>query len=316
MRIAAVYHKQLGDTLLLQPALAHLAALSGGSVTLFTQMAHKPLVDLMPGVVMGDPAHPGPAFDRIIAFDPSSRSTLGALRIGARIRQLVTRASVYIRWHHRWLFHDCLSQTMCDGYVARYYFDLVGGKAGAFTPPRLNTPPSSWVHSPDTSPPALVINPVSAWSAKSWTVAGWQEVIRDLITSLPGPVAVLGSSQDWQVALCRDICAPFHPEAVLNLAGQTSLPQFISLLARTPLTLTVDGAASHIAQAFGNATLTLFGPTKPLLWHHPAPLNRFIHASEFAPEALPPVSQIPSARVRSEARILLDKVSRFPSLQP
>lgn len=55
------------------------------------------------------------------------------------------------------------------------------------------------------------------------------------------------------------------------LAGATSLREFLWLCASARLVVTVDGAASHLASAFGVPALTLFGPTPVVHWHRPSP---------------------------------------------
>ncbi|MBL9178435.1 MAG: glycosyltransferase family 9 protein [Verrucomicrobiaceae bacterium] len=305
MRTAVAYHKQLGDTLLLQPALERLAAQDHEDVVLYTLAAHQPLVELMPGVRWGGTAnHHAGAFDRVLALDQGSQSLIKSLRLRSRSRQLLTRAAVYIRWYHRLIFHECRSENLNDIYVARYYFDAVGGPApDVFNPPRLRPPPAGWRQHSATD--AVVINPASGWERKSWTVAGWRTVIRAVLGMGLGPVFVASGTADWHLRMGREICDGFPGSQVRNLAGQTTLRGFLSLLSQAAITLTVDGAASHITQAFGRPTVVLFGPSKTRMWHHETARNRAIHASEFAAEPLPPTALIPPERVIEEARSVL-----------
>jgi ADP-heptose:LPS heptosyltransferase len=307
VRTAVVYHKQLGDTLLLQPALARLAAQDREPVTLYTLPGHQPLVELMPGVQWGDKAnHYAGAFNRVFALDQGSQSLVKSLRLRAKHRQLITRSEFYIRWYHRLLFHACRSENLNDIYVARYYFDAVGGQASdTFTAPRLRTPPPDWAQSENSASNAIIINPASGWERKSWTVEGWRTVIKSLLATDLGPVFVSSGTSDWHLRMGREICDGFPASQVRNLAGQTTLRGFLSLLAQAAITLTVDGAASHISQAFGRPTVVLFGPSKTQMWHHETPHNHAIHASEFSTEALPPTALIPPERVIAEAKKVL-----------
>jgi ADP-heptose:LPS heptosyltransferase len=79
-----------------------------------------------------------------------------------------------------------------------------------------------------------------------------------------------GSVTDWQVAECRKIEA-VAGDLVRNLSGQTSLRNYLWLVANARLVLTVDSAAAHLAAAFGVPNFTLFGPTDHRNWHWPAP---------------------------------------------
>ncbi|MFN0075068.1 MAG: glycosyltransferase family 9 protein [Prosthecobacter sp.] len=307
MSTAVVYHKQLGDTLLLQPALARLAAQDHEPVTLYTLPGHRPLVELMPGVQWGERAgYFASAFKRVVALDQGSQSLLKSLRLRARHRLLLTRAEVYIRWYHRLLFHACRSENLNDIYVARFYFDAVGGAASdTFTSPKLHAPPPEWVQPEISATNAVIINPASGWERKSWTVEGWRSVIRSVLAMDLGPVFVSSGTSEWHQRMGREICEGFPASQVRNLAGQTTLRGFLALLARATITLTVDGAASHISQAFGRPTVVLFGPSKTRMWHYETPQNRAIHASEFSTEALPPTALIPPERIIDEMQLVL-----------
>ena len=48
---------------------------------------------------------------------------------------------------------------------------------------------------------------------------------------------------------------------VRNLAGKTSLPEFIEMAASCELFLTNDSGSMHIASALGVPTVVVFGPT-------------------------------------------------------
>jgi len=307
VRTAVAYHKQLGDTLLLQPALARLAAQDREAVALYTLSGHQPLVELMPGVSWGGKAnHYAGAFNRVFALDQGSQSLLKSLRLRAKHRQLLTRAEVYIRWYHRLLFHACRSENLNDIYVARYYFDAVGGTdSDSFAPPKLRTPPPEWAQPEISATNAVIINPASGWERKSWTVEGWRAVISSLLATGLSPVFVASGTAEWHLQMGREICDGFPASQVRNLAGQTTLRGFLSLLSQAAITLTIDGAASHITQAFGRPTVVLFGPSKTQMWHHETPRNRAIHASEFANEPQPPTALIPPERVIDEAKKVL-----------
>ena len=68
------------------------------------------------------------------------------------------------------------------------------------------------------------------------------------------------ASVDWQVEHCREI-EKKSGSLVRSLASSTTLKNFLWLCSRAKAVLTVDGAASHLARAFGVNSITLFGPT-------------------------------------------------------
>lgn len=272
----------------------------------------------MPGADWGEILPPrSVTFDRVIAFDQSSKSLVRSLRLQARQRLLVARTESYVRWYHRILFHACWSEGLCTRYVARYYYDMLFGTPASedFLPPRLNLPPAQWRDSlRQTS--GVVINPVSGWKRKCWTVEGWKQVIQAVLKMGLGPVSVTGGDAGWHQDMCREICDGFSSSEVQNIAGRTSLREFLVRLADTSLTITVDGAASHITQAFGKPTVVLFGLSKTQMWHFDTPRNRAIHSTEFSEEKfssvanlpterLPPTTLIPPERVIAEVQNVL-----------
>lgn len=316
-KTAVVYHKQLGDTLMLQPVIEKLAAMNT-PVDVFTLPNHEPLVRIMPGANWRTTNEEKTChYERVLSFDQSSRSVIRALRLKSNMRFLVARADIYVKWYHRLLFDRCLADGVCVRYIARYYQEMLFGLVSDedFKPPRLNPPPDEWRQNV-RHPPCILINPVSAWERKCWTVQGWRKVIEAVLKMEAGPVCVTGGSATWQQAICHDICAGFPNSKVNNIAGLTTLEVFLVMLAEAPIVLTIDGAASHIAQAFGRPTVTLFGPSKPQMWHFETPHNLAINAIEYSEQSfdfvdrwptktLPPTSLIPPERVIEDIRRLL-----------
>ena len=62
--------------------------------------------------------------------------------------------------------------------------------------------------------------------------------------------------------IAKDLGARVH-----FLGGQTGLEAFLWLVSRSRMVLGVDGAASHLAAAFGRRSLTLFMKTSLMNWH-------------------------------------------------
>lgn len=77
------------------------------------------------------------------------------------------------------------------------------------------------------------------------------------------------------------------------------------------MVLCIDGAASHLAQAFGVPTVTIFGPTHPGKWHWPTPRHRVLSARDYPPvkgweKGSPlPAAGVPVSAVLGEAQSLL-----------
>ena len=103
--------------------------------------------------------------------------------------------------------------------------------------------------------------------AKRWPAAHFSA----LAAALDVPVVLLGSGKE--AALCDEIAAPAnaaHPGRCRNLAGKTSLPQALSLIAASRSTVSNDSGLMHVAAALGVPQVAIFGSSSPL---HTPPLN-------------------------------------------
>lgn len=87
------------------------------------------------------------------------------------------------------------------------------------------------------------------------------------------------------------------PSGLVNLAGRTSLKQYLHAVSRARMVLCVDGSASHLAQAFGVPVVTLFGPVYPARWHYPTPRHVAVSAFDYSSDMPPPCSAVPVAAV-------------------
>jgi heptosyltransferase-2 len=99
--------------------------------------------------------------------------------------------------------------------------------------------------------------------AKRWPAAGYAELAR----GLDAPVLLLGSGKE--AALCEEI-AQAAGGRCRNLAGKTSLPQALGLIAATRGMASNDSGLMHVAAGFGVPQVAVFGSSSPL---HTPPLN-------------------------------------------
>ena len=103
--------------------------------------------------------------------------------------------------------------------------------------------------------------------AKRWPAAHFSE----LAAKLDLPVVLLGSGRE--AALCDDIAAPVNATRsgqCHNLAGKTSLPQALSLIAGSKAVVSNDSGLMHVAAALGVPQVAIFGSSSPL---HTPPLS-------------------------------------------
>ena len=103
--------------------------------------------------------------------------------------------------------------------------------------------------------------------AKRWPATHFAE----LAAKLHLPVVLLGSGKE--AALCDEIALPVNaaqPGKCLNLAGKTSLPQALALIAASRSTVSNDSGLMHVAAALGVPQVAIFGSSSPL---HTPPLS-------------------------------------------
>jgi len=107
--------------------------------------------------------------------------------------------------------------------------------------------------------PAIGINPGAAYgNAKRWLPERFAEAARQIAAGLDARVLVFGASAERD--LCESVACAVGPAAI-NLAGQTTLKQFIDLASACTLMLVNDSGAMHIAAAVGIPAVAIFGAT-------------------------------------------------------
>ncbi len=123
--------------------------------------------------------------------------------------------------------------------------------------------------------PVIGISPGAAYgNAKQWLPERFAESAARLTRS----ALVFGSAGER--ALCQLVTGELQAAGieVRNLAGETSLREFIELAAACRLFLTNDSGAMHVASALGVPTVAVFGATDDTTTGPTGPLARVIRA--------------------------------------
>ena len=110
--------------------------------------------------------------------------------------------------------------------------------------------------------PGAEFGPAKRWPARHFS---------ELAAQLDATVVLLGSGKE--AALCDEIAAPVNAVQAgrcLNLAGKTSLPQALALIAASRSTVSNDSGLMHVAAALGVPQVAIFGSSSPL---HTPPLS-------------------------------------------
>ena len=95
---------------------------------------------------------------------------------------------------------------------------------------------------------------------RRWSEDGFVHVGRSLSVRHGAKILVFGEFKDSWV--CAQIASEIGPAAA-DLSGQTTLGQFVSLIARCDLVIANDGGPVHIAASQDVPTVSIFGPVDP-----------------------------------------------------
>lgn len=108
----------------------------------------------------------------------------------------------------------------------------------------------------------IAISPGAANSrAKQWPPSSFVETAVIAASGANASIAIFGTPQER--ALCEEIAARIQESGILvrNLAGSTTLSQFVCAIAGCQLLITNDSGGMHVASAAGVPTVAIFGPT-------------------------------------------------------
>jgi len=203
-------------------------------------------------------------FDVGIAAQRSARTALLLLLAGIRRRVGFEQAP------GRWAYTD-RARWLEGEHAVRRYLELarsVGGEPERADPrPELvvlesaRRAASELLASCGVSEgePLLVVAPGSHWATKQWTPDGFAEVVRQASARGLRPVLV-GTGREE--ALSREILDRGGGTGV-SLAGRTSIPELVALMARAAAVVANDSGPAHIASAVGTPVVVVFGPTVP-----------------------------------------------------
>jgi len=271
-----------------------------------TRNGHADLVSLMEGVkaVKGLPIRPLKA---LYCFDPLNKSALRSFLAPAWNKYLVAPEKWELHWYHPFVFPRTSNPDLVDSYIAEYFWEHTPvPSTKPFRPPVLNRPPDDWA--PEGWEPGryLLLNATSGWKKKMWTVDGWTAVLKSLGPDCP--IVLTSAGADWQRDHCGSIAA-----ATGSSFLSTTPRQFLWLCANARMVLTVDGAASHLAAAFGVPCFTLFGPSDLGHWHRASQHQTAFQAPPDT-DGVRRLSKLPPEPVVQAIRQFLDNLQQKPGL--
>jgi heptosyltransferase II len=167
--------------------------------------------------------------------------------------------------HERFYYLELLKRA---GLIAEYLDD---------NPIRLTAAPeagAALLAARGISLPVIGVSPGAAYgNAKRWLPERFAESARELASASHAQVALFGSAGERE--LCVSVAEAIGDNAH-NLAGQTTLREFIDMAAACRIFLTNDSGAMHIASALGVPTVTIFGSTDHVTTGPTGPLARIV----------------------------------------
>ncbi|ADZ92068.1 glycosyltransferase family 9 protein [Marinomonas mediterranea] len=104
----------------------------------------------------------------------------------------------------------------------------------------------------------VVLNPSASKAERNWTFEGYQSVIRYLREKKLA-VVLTGGPSAKEKALAGRLMA----EGVINLTGQTNLPEMMSVLRDAKLVISPDTGPAHMATLVGTPVLGLYAHSNP-----------------------------------------------------
>src|SRR5262249_45929947 len=108
--------------------------------------------------------------------------------------------------------------------------------------------------------PVMAIHPGARWITKRWPVEKFAVVANKAMRQFEFSVVILGSKNEMPVAReLQNLLQGFvSRKPVVNLTGQTTLPQLSALLSAVDMVLTNDSGPMHLAAGLGTPVLGVF----------------------------------------------------------
>ncbi len=126
--------------------------------------------------------------------------------------------------------------------------------------------------------PYLVLNPNAGELAleRRWSVERFAALADDLAAVFPGKLVTVGAPAE-KAYVRRMLDQVRARERVIDLAGETSLPELVALFAEARLLVSNDTGPLHLACAVGTPTVAIFGPETPVLFGPRGPQHRIVY---------------------------------------
>lgn len=138
--------------------------------------------------------------------------------------------------------------------------------AGAIVPPTAGVPAGQWLARLGFDPRHerfAVVHPSPRWLYKRWTDEGWRSLVNRLRRRVAWIVITGGPAEAERRYLDG---LQLGDDRIVRTDGSLRLAEVADLLRLAAIYVGPDTAMTHLAAACGTPTVTLFGPTDPVIW--------------------------------------------------
>jgi heptosyltransferase I len=104
----------------------------------------------------------------------------------------------------------------------------------------------------------IAVNPIALWETKLWSNEKFAELARLINDNLQMKVVITGSDRET-----LDKITSSANKEIINLGGQTSIPELACLYKKARIVISTDSGPMHLTAAVGTPVIALFGPTDP-----------------------------------------------------
>lgn len=195
-------------------------------------------------------------FQAAIIFPNSLRSALEVFLAG------IPKRIGYRGHQRRWLLTEVVekpARTKWQHQVHDYLHLVLNDYAPGTEPVLSPLTQTSRSH----SDAYLIICPGAEYGpAKRWHPERFAQAADQIVKTRPMKVVLLGSQGDANS--CQAVANAMETNC-LNLAGKTTMDEFIDWIASAQLALCNDSGSMHLAAAFHTPTVAIFGSTEPRL---------------------------------------------------
>lgn len=283
MKILLAQTSFLGDTILSTPVIAAIKAIHpDAALWMMTTPLSAGLVrrdPLLSGVILFDKRGTdrglrgllrmsrrlnGMGFDRVYSLHRSIRTSLVLWLARIPLRIGCTDAK------GKWLYHRLKPRDFSQHDVIRNLSILAGehDMMPDAMPMRLFPPPWESLAADlrarlATTGRYAVLAPGSAWRTKMWHWEGYRHVASYLLDRAI-QVVLIGAAAEKPV--CRKVAANLP---VIDLSGQTGIPETMAIVQRASLMVCNDSMALHMASALQVPTTVIFCATSPAFGYGP-----------------------------------------------